>query len=774
MKNAESDRILVIVNRGEIVKRIAKSAKSLGFQVVTVHGPHDRDEPHVKVGDQRINLLQFALSVSEVDEERARDLLAADGPRLYLEEDLLIKVCLSVGASHVHPGYGFLSERASFAQKVIDAGMRWVGPTPQTMKMLGDKTTAREVAERAGVSVVPGVAPRVANDEELIEAAQQVGVPLMIKAAAGGGGRGMRVVSQLDELGEAIKSARREALLGFGDDRLLIEKYIPIARHVEVQLFGDQLGQLVHLGERDCTVQRRQQKIIEESPAPELPEELAQELYNDALKIGAQVSFESAGTVEFLLTPDGQRYFLEVNTRIQVEHLLTELLYEVDLVEWQLRVSDGEGLCFSQDELNNRRGRSLGHLIELRLCAESPDALSLPQSGPIIWWRAPQGAECVEEALGTAVSPEFDSMIAKLIFSGKDRNEAIQRALYGLKTMRLIGFEHNGPLLAYLLQHQDFSESQHHTKWFEEVVSVAVNMGVPDRREQPTPERGELSITLEREIALSALLHSIPLNQLELGSSESCNDGAWSSSAERQWSVDLHITPARPSGLSTVTPTLIEPQSFTLYIEPMWNGRGYKVIDSEGLIDIHFEEVRIDLETSSVWWSDLKGRSANMGVVFTIEAEHHLYSSASSNHRGGMSWRRVWERAEWENLNKSIWLVSGGLELKTAMNAKNITYQTALERRSLDSDSSLTDEGRLQRLHLLAPLSGRMSRIVVNEELSYPPHTTVAIIESMKLEYPIVLEEAGEIRSWLMSEGEVVKKDQKLALVRPHMILDET
>ena len=430
---------LLIANRGEVVTRITRSARALGLRTVGVASHADRDAPHALACDQ----------VVAIGGERPAD--------SYLRIDKLLAAAQAAGAQAVHPGYGFLSENAAFAQAVIAAGLVWVGPSPDAMHAMADKTRARRRVAAAGVPVLPGHDD--GDDQQpsaLRAAALRLGFPLMIKASAGGGGRGMRLVRAAGELDAALASAAAEAQAAFGDARLLLERALLAARHVEIQVFADTQGAVIHLGERDCSVQRRHQKIIEEAPSPAVTPALRRRMGEVAVAVAREVGYVGAGTVEFLLDEAGDFWFMEMNTRLQVEHPVTEALVGVDLVEWQLRVAAGEALPISQDEALARYERG-GHAIEARLCAEDPGRGYLPQSGRVRHWQPPRGVRCDHAlASGCEVSPFYDSMLAKLIAHAPTRDAAIQRLADALDRTACLGLATNRAFLARVLRHPAF------------------------------------------------------------------------------------------------------------------------------------------------------------------------------------------------------------------------------------------------------------------------------------------------------------------------------
>ena len=424
-------RSLFIANRGEIVSRIARTARRLGIRSIGLQVPGDRapDGPDetCAVGD-------------------------------YLDGPALVAAAVAAGADAVHPGYGFLSENAGFADEVIDAGLIWVGPSPGAMRAMGDKAAARRRAELLGVPILPGYHGEEQDDATLAAEAGRVGFPILVKPSAGGGGKGMRVVRDAASLPEALAAARREAAGAFGDDRLILERFLEGPRHVEIQVLFDLAGTGVHLGERDCSSQRRSQKIVEESPAPSVSAELRRRMGDAALTLASAVGYAGAGTVEFLLTDAGEFFFLEMNTRIQVEHPVTEAVTRRDLVEDQLRIAAGEPLGFGQDEV-----RLSGHAIEARLYAEDPESGFLPATGPILALRWPTGPGVrVDSGVrkGDVVSDRYDPMLAKVIADGRDRAEALARLRTALDETDVVGVRTNLRFLRWLLAQPVARDSQ--------------------------------------------------------------------------------------------------------------------------------------------------------------------------------------------------------------------------------------------------------------------------------------------------------------------------
>ena len=432
-------RRLLIANRGEIAVRIMRACRELGIETVAVYSDADAEAPHVRAADRAVHLG------------------AAPARDSYLDGSKVIAAALSAGADAIHPGYGFLSERAHFAKACEEAGLVFVGPPASSLERMGSKIGARRLMVEAGVPVVPGETPADQSDGSLAAAIARVGFPALIKPSAGGGGIGMKVVRTAADVGEALAAARREATASFGDGTLYVERLIERPRHVEIQVFADAHGNVVHLFERECSAQRRHQKMVEESPCPALSPAVRQAMGQAAVAAARAVDYRNAGTCEFLLESEGEAarfYFLEMNTRLQVEHPVTECVVGVDLVHAQLAVAGGAALPFTQDSLSQR-----GHAIECRIYAEDPAQGFIPQAGRLLLYRQPQGPGIRVDSgvtAGTTVSVYYDPMLAKLIVWGETREVARLRALAALRDFAVLGIRTNIPFLLQLLEHEQF------------------------------------------------------------------------------------------------------------------------------------------------------------------------------------------------------------------------------------------------------------------------------------------------------------------------------
>jgi len=429
---------ILIANRGEIACRVARTARRMGIRTVAVYSDADANALHVAACDEAYRL-------------------GPPPPReSYLDGRRILEIARRSGAQAIHPGYGFLSENEAFARDCADAGIAFIGPPPEAIAAMGSKSAAKSIMAKAGVPLVPGYHGDDQDDALLAREAARIGFPALIKATAGGGGKGMKIVRAASEFDAALASARREAKAGFGDERVLIERYLPSPRHIEIQVFGDSQGRVVSLFERDCSVQRRHQKVLEESPAPGMTPQRRRAMGDAAVAAAKAIGYVGAGTVEFIAEQDGTFYFMEMNTRLQVEHPVTEMVTGLDLVEWQLRVAAGEPLPLAQDRIAMR-----GHAIEARLYAEDPDRGFLPSIGRIAHWRMPAAGDRVRVDTGFTegdeVSPYYDPMLAKLIVWGEDRERARATLVAALAECEVAGVTTNIPLLERIVAHEAFA-----------------------------------------------------------------------------------------------------------------------------------------------------------------------------------------------------------------------------------------------------------------------------------------------------------------------------
>ena len=457
---------ILIANRGEIACRVIRTAHRLGYRTVAVCSDADAGAPHVRLADAAVRIGPAPAAGS------------------YLSIEALLAAARASGADAVHPGYGFLSERADFAEACVDAGLVFIGPPAAAIRAMGSKAEAKRLMLAAGVPCAPGYLGEAQDDATLRAEGQRLGLPLLVKAVAGGGGRGMRLVRDWADWPEAVAGARREAANAFGDATLMLERLVEQGRHIEVQVFGDAHGRVIHLGERDCTAQRRRQKVVEEAPSPVVGAALREALGRDAVAAARAVGYVGAGTVEFIVDAAMNHYFLEMNTRLQVEHPVTECVTGLDLVEWQLRVAAGEPLPLTQEQV-----RLDGHAIELRLYAEDPAAGWVPQTGTVRGWRPERAKACgvrVDHGIadGQVIGPHYDAMVAKFIAHGRTREDAVRRLLRALEQAPLLAPVNNGRFLRELLRHPDFTAAAMTTERLDEWAAA----GAPPVARAAPPE----------------------------------------------------------------------------------------------------------------------------------------------------------------------------------------------------------------------------------------------------------------------------------------------
>ena len=469
---------ILIANRGEIACRVIKTARRLGVKTVAVYSDADADAPHARMADEAVHIGPAPAAES------------------YLRMDKILDAIKKTGAEAVHPGYGFLSENADFADALDKAGIVFIGPTAETIRAMGSKSAAKDLMEAAKVPTTPGYQGEDQSPAVFKKEAKRIGYPVLLKATAGGGGKGMRMVAKEAELEEALLSAQREAKSAFGDDRFLIEKYIARARHVEVQIFGDGKGDVVHMFERDCSVQRRHQKVIEEAPAPDMPEKVRKKLLKAGVDAGKAVNYRGAGTVEFLYDPaSGDVYFMEMNTRLQVEHPVSEMITGQDFVEWQLRIAAGEDLLLQQNEITEN-----GHAFESRLYAENPDQNFAPSIGRLTRLTLPDDSARIDSGVeeGQEITPFYDPMIAKIITHGDTRTTALAAMRASLEQTRVAGLETNARFLHALAADDDFKKGDVSTRYIEDHEAALFDHPAIDAR---APAAALLAQHLEQRAA---------------------------------------------------------------------------------------------------------------------------------------------------------------------------------------------------------------------------------------------------------------------------------
>jgi acetyl-CoA carboxylase biotin carboxylase subunit len=497
-------RKILIANRGEIAVRIARACREMGITSAAVFSDADRAALHVRLADE------------------AYRIGPAPSRESYLRIDNVMEAARRAGCDALHPGYGFLAENPELARACTANKITFIGPSPEAMERLGSKTAARQLAARAGVPMVPGTKDPIENLSDAGKIARDLGYPVLLKAVSGGGGKGMRLVAADSEMAGAWRDAASEALNAFGDARLYLEKYVDRPRHIEIQIFGDAHGHIVHLGERECSVQRRHQKVIEESPSPVMKPDLRRAMGEAAVRLAKEAGYANAGTVEFLVDATRNFYFLEVNTRLQVEHPVTEIVTGLDLVKLQIRVAAGEPLPFSQQDV-----RLSGHAVECRLYAEDPSNQFFPSPGTILSRRAPSGPGIrLDDGVyeGFTVSTEYDPMLGKLIAWGQDRAEAIARLARALEEHSVTGIKTNSGLLLGILRDPEFLRGEIFTRWLDEKLPHLL-------AEMHTQER---DVAAEDAAILAALLHS-------LGAKDAASANGVAAEAESRWKREARL-----------------------------------------------------------------------------------------------------------------------------------------------------------------------------------------------------------------------------------------
>jgi acetyl-CoA carboxylase biotin carboxylase subunit len=498
---------VLIANRGEIAVRVLRACRELGVQTVAVYSEADRRALHVRYADEA-----YAIGPALVQDS-------------YLRADRILDAARASGAEAIHPGYGFLAENAAFAAACVDAGITFIGPPESAIAAMGDKVEARRRMQAAGVPVVPGTDTDL-RDEQILEEAEGVGFPLFIKAAAGGGGKGMRLVQRAGQLERTLGQARREALKAFGDDRVYLERAVQGARHVEIQVLADSHGTVIHLGERECSIQRRHQKLVEEAPSPAVDDDLRRRMGAVAVRAAEAVGYTNAGTVEFLLDRNRDFYFLEMNTRLQVEHPITEAVTGIDIVKEQLRLAAGEPLRYHQEDIFFG-----GHAIECRITAEDPFSSFLPASGRVIRLFQPSGPGVrVDSGIdeGLEVSTFYDSLLAKLVVWGESREAAIRRLSGALDEYRVVGLPTSIPFHQWLMAHEAFRQGEYDTSFLPEHFSLAE----PDR-EANRPLAALVAVLLSHEQRQRIRLAAPPCDD-ENGKASWRSDQAWKMVGRRE------------------------------------------------------------------------------------------------------------------------------------------------------------------------------------------------------------------------------------------------
>lgn len=625
---------VLVANRGEIALRIMRAARQLGLETVAVHTAAEAAAPHVRRADHTIVI---------------------DSPAGYRDAQALVNAAIRSGAQAVHPGYGFLSESAEFAQQCIDAGLRFVGPSPASIRLMGDKSAARRAMAGLGLPVIPGYDGEGQSDAVLHQEAEKIGVPLMIKACAGGGGRGMRRVERLDDFPAALSAARSEALAAFGDPSVLLEQALDHARHIEIQVLADMHGTVIALGERDCSVQRRHQKLVEESPSPALDPARRLEIEQRAVAAVRMLGYEGAGTLEFLLASDGRLLFMEMNTRLQVEHPVTEAIYGVDIVQWQFRIAAGARL--DTDPMLSSPS-PIGHALEVRLCAEDPARGFIPQSGVIRRWNLPAGVR-IEHALhdGAEISPDYDSMIARLVTHGPDREAARRSMLAALGELEAFGVRTNRDFLIRCLRHPEFTAGDVDTGFVERHGNLLT--GVDESARSRFLLLGACLLRASpKELSGASLLSMLPVPlRLE------CSGERSTFRVERQ----------RPGHFWVTT-----------------DGARTECI----LSSVHPEDTRAHLDGEAIrirWWRG--------------DGELWMSSNDLTVSIRDVSLRQTAKRARGSDADGS------GGELRSPMNARVVRVQVSAGDRVAEGAALLSLEAMKIEHQLVAPIAGRVTRV---------------------------------------------------------------
>ncbi len=477
-KKGKQLKKILVANRGEIALRVMRSAREMGIKTVAVYSEADRNSPHVRYADEAVLL----------------------GPppsnQSYLLGDKIIEVCKELEVDGIHPGYGFLSENAIFCQKVTDAGIKFIGPSPEAITVMGSKLAAKNAVAKFNVPLVPGTEEAITDIEKAKTTAAEIGFPILIKASAGGGGKGMRIVANIGEFEEQMKMAQGEARSAFGDDAVFIEKYVTSPKHIEVQILGDEHGNIVYLFERECSVQRRHQKVVEEAPSPVITPELRKKIGESAVNVAKACNYYGAGTVEFIVDDQLNFYFLEMNTRLQVEHPVTEMITGFDLVKEQIKIARGEALSFKQDDL-----RINGHAIEIRVYAEDPTNNFLPDIGTLVTYKKPEGNGIrVDDGFeeGMTIPIYYDPMISKLIVHGKTREDAIHKMVRAIDEYKITGVKNTLKFCKFVIEHEQFKSGKFDTHFVQQYYEPSL-----------------LSVEKEDEMLVAAMVSTLLLKNVK-------------------------------------------------------------------------------------------------------------------------------------------------------------------------------------------------------------------------------------------------------------------
>ncbi|WP_431513518.1 biotin carboxylase N-terminal domain-containing protein [Variovorax sp. DAIF25] len=675
---------LLVANRGEIALRVLRSARKLGLRTVAVYSDADAGSLHVREADLAVRIGP------------------ADAARSYRNGQALIEACRRSGAQAIHPGYGFLSENAEFARAVADAGLTFVGPSAEVIALMGNKAQAKTAMQKAGVPTVPGE-QGCATDEQAAAAAERIGFPVILKAAAGGGGRGMRVVRDASGLAAALRQARSEALGAFGSDEIIIERAIVRGRHIEIQVLCDEHGRCLHLGERDCSTQRRFQKLVEEAPSPAVDAGLRRAMGEVAVRACEAIGYHGAGTLEFLLDDQGRFYFMEMNTRLQVEHGVTELVTGLDLVEQQLRMARGERLAFAQEDVRMR-----GHAIEVRLCAEDPAAGFLPQVGRVDLWR-PSPDIRVDSALhdGMEIGSNYDSMVAKLMAWGETREESTSRLARACERTALLGVRTNLGLLSRCLRHPRFAAGEVTTDFL-----AGEEMGGPGWQARPSVHaRAAAALLLAGAVGRDA--HG--LRVLPAGPGQ----------ARALWLADVTHTPAAESAELAA--------ACAVELRPSADGRAVGIVLRPGepvpLRDAKpggKHDAELVVEVGNVRWEPVPGPCPGGTLGLAVDGVYRQLMCTSPR------------ADEW-------WLQDA---------ADSFVFRRLSRFEAGDAQSR---DGSLR-----APMSGRVIAVMVAQGDLVERGQTLAVLESMKMEMPLSAPRSGRVSSLSVREGMQLNAGQVL------------
>ena len=670
---------LLIANRGEIACRIIHTAKRLGITSVAVYSEADVNARHVSLVDEAV----------AIGPAPARD--------SYLVAETLLKAAKCTGAEAIHPGYGFLSENAGFAEACVAEGFVFIGPPPRAIEVMGSKSAAKDIMQQTGIPLVPGYHGDNQDEAFLLNEAEKIGFPIMLKASSGGGGRGMRVVNRASEFSAALRSAKREAHAAFNDDRMLLEKYLEKPRHIEIQIFCDHHGNAVHLFERDCSVQRRHQKVLEEAPAPGMTHETRIAMGDAAISAARAIDYAGAGTVEFIVDNDGRFYFMEMNTRLQVEHPVTELITGQDLVEWQLRVAAGEPLPATQDQLTVK-----GHALEARIYAEDPDNHFLPATGRLNHLRFPAETPDVRVDTGVrqgdAISVHYDPLIAKLIVRGNNRENCLRRMSGALRQSRVVGVTTNIDFLTSVISHEAFRAADFDTGFIE--------------RHQADLFPGKKAV--HPEILCLATLYQILRRAYRSGqeaTSSADPTSPW-------WATD------------SWRPNLVEEEHFRYH---------------DGISEHDITVKQITPRRSGTLRHSCENRNpladhATNAYIIMVDG-HSIYASGSLEPDGRLTTilDNIQRRAEVVEEHEYLTVFDEGHTHRL----RQVSY----------TDYSVEEEASG---NLISPMPGRIVEVMVNEGQQVRKGETLLVVEAMKIEHMIAAPHDGTVQSLHYRAGEMV------------------